>query len=129
MVGINLNGVFFMSRAAVPHLLESKGNIVNMSSSAGLVGQAYNTAYCATKAGVLMFSKSMAIEYAKQGLRVNAVCPGMVKPPLTDNFSMPENVDMDLPGKQANPQPQISKDATEKRVARTAAYSFRNGRI
>jgi meso-butanediol dehydrogenase/(S,S)-butanediol dehydrogenase/diacetyl reductase len=99
MVGINLNGVFFMSRAAVPHLLESKGNIVNMSSSAGLVGQAYNSAYCATKAGVLMFSKSMAIEYAKQGLRVNAVCPGMVKTPLTDNFTMPENVDMDLLGK------------------------------
>ena len=95
-VGINLNGVFFLSRAAMPHLIESKGNIVNMSSSAGLVGQAYNSAYCATKAGVLMFSKSLAIEFAKKGVRVNAICPGMVNTALTEQFSMPEDVDMQL---------------------------------
>ncbi|MEH6570095.1 MAG: SDR family oxidoreductase [Halioglobus sp.] len=95
-VGINLNGVFFLSRAAMPHLVESKGNIVNMSSSAGLVGQAYNSAYCATKAGVLMFSKSLAIEFAKKGVRVNAICPGMVNTALTEQFSMPEDVDMQL---------------------------------
>lgn len=99
MIAINLNSVFFLSRAAVPHLKRSHGNIVNMSSSAGLVGQAYNSAYCATKAGVLMFSKSLAIEFAKQGVRVNAVCPGMVKTPLTDQFTMPEDVDMELMGK------------------------------
>ena len=96
MVAINLNGVFFMCRAAIPHLVASKGNIVNMSSSAGLVGQAYNSAYCATKAGVLMFSKALALEYAKQEVRVNAVCPGAVNTPLTDAFSFPEGGDMDL---------------------------------
>lgn len=99
MVGINLNGVFFLSRAAMPHLIQSKGNIVNMSSTAGLGGQAYNSAYCATKAGVLMFSKSLAIEFAKQEVRVNAICPGMVKTPLTEQFILPENVDMQLLGK------------------------------
>ena len=96
MIGINLNGVFFMCRAAIPHLLESKGNIVMMSSSAGLVGQAYNSAYCATKAGVLMFGKALALEYAKQGVRVNSVCPGAVNTPLTDAFSFPEGGDMKL---------------------------------
>ncbi|QFU77431.1 SDR family oxidoreductase [Halioglobus maricola] len=96
MVGINLNGVFFMSRAAIPHLLESKGNIVNMSSSAGRGGQAYNSAYCATKAGVLMFSKALAMEYGKREVRVNAVCPGFVQTPLSANFKMPEGADMDL---------------------------------
>ncbi len=96
MVSINLDGVFYMCRAAIPHLIERRGNIVNMSSSAGLVGQAYNSAYCATKAGVLMFSKSLAIEYSRQGVRVNAVCPGMVKTPLTDNFSAPADADMAL---------------------------------
>lgn len=95
-VGINLNGVFFLCRAAMPHLIQSKGNIVNMSSSAGLVGQAYNSAYCATKAAVLMFSKSLAIEFAKKGVRVNAICPGMVNTPLTEKFSMPDDVDMQL---------------------------------
>jgi meso-butanediol dehydrogenase/(S,S)-butanediol dehydrogenase/diacetyl reductase len=88
--------VFFLSRAAMPHLIQSKGNIVNMSSSAGLVGQAYTSAYCATKAAVLMFSKSLAIEFAKKGVRVNAICPGMVNTPLTEKFSMPDDVDMQL---------------------------------
>ncbi len=99
MVNINLNGVFYMSRAAMPLLIESQGNIINMSSSAGLVGQAYNSAYCATKAGVLMFSKALALEYSGQGVRVNAVCPGMVKTPLVDNFSGPEDMDVKLFGR------------------------------
>jgi meso-butanediol dehydrogenase/(S,S)-butanediol dehydrogenase/diacetyl reductase len=60
------------------------------------VGQAYNSAYCATKAAVLMFSKALAIEYAKEGVRVNAICPGMVITPLTQQFQLPENVDMKL---------------------------------
>ena len=117
-VGINLDGVFFMCRAALPHLLQSKGNIVNMSSSAGLVGQAYNSAYCATKAGVLMFSKSLAIEYGKQGVRVNAVCPGFVKTPLSANFNMPEDVDMDLMAKLMP----LSEGAEPDEVAASVAY-------
>lgn len=99
VMGINLNGVFFMSRAAMPSLVASKGCIVNMSSSAGLEGQVYNSAYCASKAGVLMFTKALAIEFSKQEVRVNAVCPGMVKTPLTDSFNMPEDADMQLMGK------------------------------
>ena len=117
-VGINLDGVFFMCRAAIPHLIESEGNIVNMSSSAGLVGQAYNSAYCATKAGVMMFSKSLAIEYGKQGVRVNAVCPGFVKTPLSANFAMPEDVDMDLMAKLMP----LSEGAEPEEVAASVAY-------
>ncbi len=117
-VGINLDGVFFMCRAAMPHLIESQGNIVNMSSSAGLVGQAYNSAYCATKAGVMMFSKSLAIEYGKQGVRVNAVCPGFVKTPLSANFAMPEDVDMDLMAKLMP----LSEGAEPEEVAASVAY-------
>ncbi len=96
MVSINLNSVFFTSQAAMPHLIASKGNIVNMSSTAALVGQVYNAAYCATKGAVSMLSKSMAIEFSQQGVRVNAVCPGGVATPLTANFSMPEGADVDL---------------------------------
>lgn len=96
MMGININSVFFLCRAAMPHLIENKGNIINMASSAGLEGQAYNSAYCATKAAVVMFSKSLAIEYSKKGVRVNAICPGMVKTPLTAQFSIPEDVDEQL---------------------------------
>jgi meso-butanediol dehydrogenase/(S,S)-butanediol dehydrogenase/diacetyl reductase len=117
-VGVNLDGVFFMCRAAIPHLLQSQGNIVNMSSSAGLVGQAYNSAYCATKAGVMMFSKSLALEYGKQGVRVNAVCPGMVKTPLTANFAMPEEADMELMAKLMP----LSEGAEPEEIAASVAY-------
>lgn len=96
IVGINLSGVFFMSKAAIPHLIKTKGNIINMGSTASLVGQVYNAHYCATKAGVLMLSKSMAIEFAGHGVRVNTICPGGVNTPLIENFEMPEGADMNL---------------------------------
>lgn len=96
MTAINLDSVFYLCQAAMPHLLASKGNIVNMASTAGLVGQAYNAPYCATKGAVVMMSKALAMEFAAQGVRVNAVCPGGVKTPLTDAFTFPDNVDMNL---------------------------------
>ncbi len=96
MIDINLNGVFYLCQAAMPHLIESGGNIVNMSSSAGRTGQAYNASYCATKAAVVMLSKSLAVEFAGKGVRVNAVCPGAVSTPLTSNFEPPQDADMAL---------------------------------
>ena len=99
MVDVNLNSVFHVSQAAIPHLLETKGNIVNMASSAGLGGQAYNSAYCATKGAVVMLSKALAVEYAGKGVRVNAVCPGGVETPLTEKFEAPEDADMSLMAK------------------------------
>ncbi len=117
-VGINLDGVFFLCRAAMPHLLSSRGNIVIMSSSAGLTGQAYNSAYCATKAAVLMFGKSLALEYGKQGVRVNSVCPGFVKTPLTEGFSIPEGADMDLMAKLMP----LVEGAEPVEIARAVAY-------
>ncbi|MCL4166922.1 UNVERIFIED_CONTAM: hypothetical protein GTU68_002782, partial [Idotea baltica] len=117
-ISINVDGVFFMSRAAMPHLLQSKGNIVNMSSSAGLVGQAYNSAYCATKAAVLMFSKSLAVEYGKQGVRVNSVCPGFVKTPLTAAFNIPDDADMDLMAKMMP----LTDGAEPEEIAAAVAY-------
>ncbi len=118
MVSINLDGVFFMCRSAMPHLIASKGSIVNMSSSAGIEGQAYNSAYCATKAGVLMFTKSLALEYSKQEVRANAVCPGMVKTPLTDNFNLPENADMSLLGRMFP----LLEGADPEEIAAAVAY-------
>ena len=96
VININLNGVFYLCQAAMPHLLESGGNIVNMSSSAGRTGQAYNSAYCAAKAAVLMLSKALAVEYAGRGVRVNAVCPGAVSTPLVHGFTPPEDANPEL---------------------------------
>jgi meso-butanediol dehydrogenase/(S,S)-butanediol dehydrogenase/diacetyl reductase len=93
MLAVNLSAVFYACQAAIPLLLESGGNIVNMASSAGLVGQAYQGSYCATKGAVVMLSKSLAMEYAARGVRVNSVCPGAVNTPLAHKFSLPEQAD------------------------------------
>jgi len=96
VLGVNLSGTFFMSRAAIPHLLESRGTIVNVASLAGLKGQAYGAAYCASKAGVVGLTRVMAVEYANQGLRVNCVCPGGVETPLIAGFAPPDGFDAEL---------------------------------
>jgi NAD(P)-dependent dehydrogenase (short-subunit alcohol dehydrogenase family) len=63
------------------------GNIVNMASAAGLVGQVGTAPYCSSKGGVIQLTKSMALEYAKENIRINAICPGYVKTPLNDQIS------------------------------------------
>jgi len=94
---VNLDGTFLMCRAALPHLLASGGNIVNVSSVAALAGLAYGAAYGASKGGVLAFTRALAVEYGKQGVRVNAVCPGSIKTPMTaGGAGLPKDADMKL---------------------------------
>lgn len=96
MMGVNVDGYFWMAQAAVPHLLSSSGNIVNIASISGLKGQAYNVAYCTTKGAVTNFTRALAAEYAKMPLRVNAIAPGGVMTALTTNYSVPPDVDGEL---------------------------------
>ena len=74
---VNLKGVFFCCRAAIPELRKSQGNIVNIASDAGLMGVPGITVYCGTKGGVVNMSRAMALEIAPD-VRVNCVCPGYV---------------------------------------------------
>jgi len=96
VIQVNLSGTFFMCQAAIPHLLETRGNIVNVASSAGLTGVAYASAYCASKGGVVMLTRSLAVEFAHRHLRVNCVCPGGVDTPLTRGFTLPEGAKPEL---------------------------------
>jgi NAD(P)-dependent dehydrogenase (short-subunit alcohol dehydrogenase family) len=75
-IAVNLSAPFFLSQAAIPHLLEQNGAIVNVSSSATFIGEAYAAAYCATKAGLTHMTKAMAMEYIHQPIRINAIAPG-----------------------------------------------------
>lgn len=81
-LGVNLTGPMLMSQAALPHLRQSKGNIVTIASIAGLRAQPYQAAYCASKGGVIMLMKSLALELAADGVRVNTICPGGVETDL-----------------------------------------------
>jgi meso-butanediol dehydrogenase/(S,S)-butanediol dehydrogenase/diacetyl reductase len=96
IIGIDLSSLFHISKRAMPHLARTKGNIVNASSTAGLKGQAYCAAYCAAKHGVVGLTKSLSIEYAGKGVRVNAVCPGGIATALSDKVAWIETYDPKL---------------------------------
>lgn len=78
----NLTCVFLCCKYALPALIESRGNIVNIASTGGLRATRHRAAYGASKAGVVMLTRSMALDYARQGVRVNAVCPAFVETDL-----------------------------------------------
>lgn len=103
VIAINLTGTFLACHAAVPHLLAAAGaSIVNISSIAGLKGQAYSSAYNASKGGVALLTRGLANEFAKRKLRVNAVCPGGVMTPMLQGFMLP-GLDPDLIARMQNP--------------------------
>jgi NAD(P)-dependent dehydrogenase (short-subunit alcohol dehydrogenase family) len=82
VIDVNLKGTFAMCRHAIPALEASRGCIVNVSSDAGLWGNKGAAIYCASKGGVTVMTKALAVELASRGVRVNAVCPGDVDSPM-----------------------------------------------
>jgi NAD(P)-dependent dehydrogenase (short-subunit alcohol dehydrogenase family) len=82
----NLRSVFLCSKYAIPYLRKTRGAIVNMSSMVGLVGQRNAGAYSATKGGIIAMTKGMALDFAKDGIRVNCICPGWVETPLVEDW-------------------------------------------
>jgi NAD(P)-dependent dehydrogenase (short-subunit alcohol dehydrogenase family) len=96
ILGVNLTGTYFMSKAALPHLLEARGAIVNCASTAGTNAQPWSSAYSASKGGVISLTQTMAITHGRQGLRVNAIAPGGVDTPIADQFPAPEGVDLSI---------------------------------
>ena len=86
-IAINLNGTFFTNRAVVPHMVaQNYGRIVNIASIAGKEGNPNASAYSASKAGVIGFTKSLAKELAKSGVTVNSVTPAAVRTPIFDQI-------------------------------------------
>lgn len=93
IIRINLTGTFLMCRAAIPHLLKSRGNIVNLSSTAAIAGHPWMAAYSASKGGILSMTRALASEYVKRKIRINAVLPGGIDTPMHGDFAVPEGGD------------------------------------
>ena len=119
-LGVNLGGVFHTTKAALPHLLARKGNVVNVASTAGMRGTAYAPAYSASKAGIIFFTRSLALEFATRELRFNCICPGGVKTPFGRNFLRREDFEAHLINYSAPPA--LGRFAEPEDIADTIAY-------
>ncbi|MCX7966573.1 MAG: 3-oxoacyl-[acyl-carrier-protein] reductase [Syntrophorhabdaceae bacterium] len=86
VIKVNLKSVFNCTRAAIRHMLKTGGCIVNISSIAGVMGNAGQANYAASKAGIIGFTKSIAREYGERGIRANAIAPGFIKTRMTDTL-------------------------------------------
>lgn len=96
IIGVNLTGTFLMCREAMPHLLASRGNIVNTASTSALAGHPWTSSYAASKGGVFALTQTLAVEFGKQGVRVNSVAPGSILTPIQQAFELPEGADAKL---------------------------------
>ncbi len=93
MIGVNLSGVFHLCRAAVPAMrARGGGSIVNIASTAGQRGEAHHAHYAASKGGMIALTKSLAVELAPDGIRVNAVSPGWIRTDMTEELLTPERI-------------------------------------
>ncbi len=95
-LAVNLSAPFYLCQAAIPHLLERNGAIVNVTSSAAFIGEAYLAAYCASKAGLTHMTKALAMEYMHKPIRINSVAPGGMITGMGTSLTMPENIDVSL---------------------------------
>lgn len=109
-IGVNLNGAFHTVKCAMPHLLATKGNIVNVASTAALRGQAYAAQYCASKAGLLNFTRSIALEFISRGVRANCLCPAGMNTPFVQPFMPREDFERSLVMYYSPPVPHLMTD-------------------
>jgi NAD(P)-dependent dehydrogenase (short-subunit alcohol dehydrogenase family) len=110
VLAVNLTGLWSCMRHQIPQMLKTGGgSIVNCASAAGLVGAPYMAAYAASKHGVVGLTKSAALEYARQGVRVNAVCPGLIDTPMLQN-GMPDPKTQAIM-REANPSGRFGRPA------------------
>ena len=104
IIGVNLTGTFLVCQAALPHLMDGGGCIVNIASNAGIKSQPFSAAYCSSKAGVVHLTRVIADEYLRKGVRANCVAPGGMETPLQEAFmQFPEGVDWKVMRKVISP--------------------------
>jgi len=121
-MAINLDVPFFLSRAALPHLLLAEGSIVNIASDWGLRGGERAAAYCASKGGIVLLTKAMAKDHAREGLRVNAICPGDVDTPMLAAEAKEHGIDLEDYLEEAAAESPNGRVATPEEIAGLALF-------
>ncbi|HEY5657993.1 MAG TPA: SDR family NAD(P)-dependent oxidoreductase [Myxococcota bacterium] len=119
----NLSAVFYLSRAALRPMLEQRaGSIINVSSDWGLVGGVDAAAYCASKGGVVLLTKAMALECARDGVRINAVCPGDTDTPMMHKDYAQRGVSIDKGSRESGAAIPMGRMATPEEVAHVVCF-------
>ncbi len=118
----NLDTPFFLSRRAVPHLIKTKGAIINIASDWGLKGGENAAAYCASKGGLVLLTKAMALDHARDNVRVNAICPGDVDTPMLVAEAEQRGVDYQQAMQQNNADSPTGRVTTPDEVAALAFF-------
>ncbi len=121
-IAINLSVPFFLSRAALPHLRQRRGAIINIASSWGLHGAPKAAAYCASKGGLVLMTRAMSIDHASEGVRINAVCPGDVETPMLFRDAEARGVDRQAAVQEANAESRSGRITTPEEIAALVAY-------
>ncbi len=122
-IDINLKGTFLMSKFALPTMIEQgSGVIINNGSGWGIVGGNEAVSYCASKGGVVLMTKAMAIDHASQGIRVNCLCPGSVKTPMLDEDARLRGLTWEEYHKQDADHRPMGRIGTPEEIARAALF-------
>jgi NAD(P)-dependent dehydrogenase (short-subunit alcohol dehydrogenase family) len=121
-IAINLSMPFYLSRAALPALRKRKGAIINIASDWGLKGGANAVAYCASKGGLVLMTRAMAIDHAAEGIRVNAVCPGDVETPMLYRSGAVRGAEAKTALREANAESRSGRVTTPEEVAAVVAF-------
>ncbi len=120
-MAINVGGVFLCSKYFIPHLRATKGCIINMSSVNATFVEPMCAGYCATKGAILAFTKALAIDHGREGIRVNAICPGYIDGGLAEGYFMAQP-DPDAARKQAGRLHALGRIGAPEEVARLAVF-------
>jgi meso-butanediol dehydrogenase / (S,S)-butanediol dehydrogenase / diacetyl reductase len=120
VLAVNLTGPFNTVKAALPHLLRRPGSIVNVASTAGMRGQAYAAHYAASKAGLVNFTRTIALEFASRGLRANCLAPAGIRTNIIKNFIPREDFEPSLVAYYSPPVPHKMSKAAD--VAKAIAF-------
>ncbi len=122
-MNVNVNGMFYICRAAIPHLKADGGTIVNIASDASLSGSHHLTAYCASKGAVLQMTRAMALDYAKHGIRIVPICPGDVDTPMLRGEFRDRGLDVETGlGESARAAP-LNRVCSAEEVAHMVLYA------